>query len=200
MNKITKNLTIIGSEESNWLGVPTLSEIDQYLTKKLKTLNLDSTSAHSTWDLINLLAKTPAAVTSLMRYFYEPTDEDRILKRKLPSTFHIQLARSLSTKSGQIIITTNRDRLIEWGLARIGIAPQIISNRNNLIESLPFEQTKCTLIKLNGDYLDRQESKIDYQLKMIIEDKTEQISDPVFYKCSSSDQARLSKFNFNSNK
>ena len=76
MNEITKHLTIIGSEESNWLGVPTLSEIHQYLAKKLRALDLDSIADKSTWDLINLLAKTPAAVNNLMRYFYEPTDEE----------------------------------------------------------------------------------------------------------------------------
>lgn len=199
MNEITKHLTIIGSEESNWLGVPTLSEIHQYLAKKLRALDLDSIADKSTWDLINLLAKTPAAVNNLMRYFYEPTDEEIILKRKLPSTFHLQLAKSLGTKTGQIIITTNRDRLIEWGLARVGIAPQIISNPNNLIAALPFEQTKCTLIKLNGDYLDWQESQIDHQLKILIDNKIKHIYAPVFCKCAPIDQARLSQFKFRVN-
>jgi len=195
MNIITKRLTIVGSQESDWLGIPTLREIHEYLTKKLKTLNLDNIPGYDTWDLINLLAKNPVAVNNLMRYFYEPTDEDRILKRKLPSTFHLQLAKSLSTKSGQIIITTNRDRLIEWGLARIGISPQIVSNTNDFAVPLPFEQTKCTLIKLNGDYLDWQEPKFDHQLKIIIDDEIKQIYDPVFYKCSPIDKVRLAQFN-----
>lgn len=194
MNKITKHLTIIGSQESNWLGIPNLNDINQYLTKKLQGLDIDDISSKSTWDLINLLAKTSTAVTSLMRYFYEPTDEDRILKRKLPSTFHFQLARSLSSKTGQIIITTNRDRLIEWGLARVGIAPQIICSSPDFATPLPLEQTKCTLIKLNGDYLDWQEPKFDTQSKILMEDKIKQIYEPVFCKCSPIDQARLAQF------
>ena len=141
------------------------------------------------------MAKTPAAVTNLMRYYYEPTDEDRLLERKLPSTFHLNLAHSVAMTSGQIIVTTNRDRLIEWGLARIGIAPHIIKDRQDLANLIPLQHAKCTLIKLNGDYLDSRPPQFDRQFHGFLQQEIHQ-HQPKIYKCSKADRKRLSEFDF----
>lgn len=195
MDKITGHLRLIGSEESTWLGVPTLDDIREHLIVKLQNLEEQFDPPQDTWELIELLAKTPIAVANLMRYYYEPTDEDRLLQRKLPSTFHFNLARSLAHTSGQIIITTNRDRLIEWGLAKLGITPQIIKDEGDLAQITPLEHTKCTLIKLNGDYLDSKPPQSDRQFKRFLTRNIQPIYEPVILKCSPKDLARLAVFN-----
>lgn len=195
-NKVTGHLKIIGSEESSWLGVPTLAEIGEHLIVKLPNLSGDFQPPADTWDLIHSIAKTPAAVTNLMRYYYEPTDEDRLLKRKLPSTFHLNLAHSVSIKPGQIIVTTNRDRLIEWGLARFGITPQVIKNPQDLLSLISFPHAKCTLIKLNGDYLDPDRPQFDSEFKIFLDRQIQQIYEPIILKCSDADRQRLTEFNF----
>lgn len=199
MKQLTGYFKIIGSQESSWLGVPTIHDINQHLIKKLQVLEIETASLTDTWDLIHLLAKTPAAINNLMRYFYEPTDEDRLLHRKLPSGFHRTLAKSIASRTGQIIITTNRDRLIEWGLASLGITPQVISSQNHLATSIPVSQTRCTLIKLNGDYLDLKQPQFENQFKTFLEDQIEQIYEPVFCRCCSRDRARLAQFNLKFN-
>ena len=196
MKKVTGKLKIIGSQESSWLGVPSLDEIDRYLKLKLQTLNLNSPSSMDTWSLIDLFAKTPGAVNSLMRYYYEPTDEDRLLHRKLPSGFHRQLAKSISSRRGQIIVTTNRDRLIEWALASLGITPQVISKQDDLTQAISLPQTRCTLIKLNGDYLDLKQPRFEPQFYTFLAQNIQQIYEPVFCRCCPGDRARLAQFNF----
>jgi len=196
INTVKRHLILVGSEESTWLGVPTLADIREHLIVKLQTLEDYIEPPLETWDLIHLMAKTPAGVTNLMRYYYEPSNEDRLLKRKLPSTFHLNLAHSVEMKPGQIIITTNRDRLIEWGLAKLGIAPQVIKGRYNLEDIIPFDQAKCTLIKLNGDYLDSDHPQFDRKFKVFLKKEIPQQYRPIIEKCSTADRAKFAEFNF----
>lgn len=196
INTVKGHLNLIGSEESKWLGIPTLENIREHLTIKLQNLEGSIEPPTDTWDLIHLMAKTPAGVYNLMRYYYEPTDEDRLLKRKLPSTFHNNLARTIEMKPGQIIVTTNRDRLIEWGLAKIGIAPQIIKDGSNLDLLIPFQYAKCTIIKLNGDYLDYDRPRYGKKFRIFLKREIQQIYKPAIDKCSSADRDKFCEFNF----
>ena len=195
INIVKGHLKLIGSEESSWLGIPTLSDIRNHLMLKLRNLEDYIEPPADTWDLIRLMARTPAGITNLMRYYYEPTDEDRLLKRKLPSTFHTNLISSIESKPGQIIVTTNRDRLIEWELAKIGITPQVIkdSRINNLI---PVRYAKCTIIKLNGDYLDCDRPQFNRKFKIFLRREIQQIYQPTISKCSPADRDKFCEFNF----
>ena len=195
-NKITGHLKLIGSTESSWLGVPTLNEIREHLIVKMQNLAENIDPPADTWDLVHLLARSPTGVTNLMRYYYEPTDEDRLLKRKLPSTFHFNLAYEVANKSGQIIITTNRDRLIEWGMAKIGISPQIVKDGRDLASLSSLHYAKCTLIKINGDYLDSNRPQFGRQFITFVEREIQQVYEPTATKCSDSDLDRLAEFNF----
>ena len=196
INTVKRHLILVGSEESAWLGVPTLADIREHLIVKLQTLEDYIEPPLETWDLIHLMAKTPAGVTNLMRYYYEPSNEDRLLKRKLPSTFHLNLAHSVEMKPGQVIVTTNRDRLIEWGLAKLGIAPQVIKGRYNLEDIIPFDQARCTLIKLNGDYLDSDRPQFDRKFKIFLKKEIPQRYKPIIGKCSTADRNKFAEFNF----
>ena len=189
-------LNLIGSEESSYLGVPTLDDIREHIIVKLQNLEGYVEPPQQTWDLIHLMAKTPTAVTNLMRYYYEPNDEDRLLKRKLPGTFHANLARSVEMKPGQVLVTTSRDRLIEWGLARVGITPQVIKNENNLRDYTSLHHAKCTVIKLNGDYLDSDRPKFGKKFKIFLKKEIQQVYKPTVSKCSQADRDKFAEFNF----
>ena len=195
-NIVRGRLNLIGSQESSWLGIPTLEDIRKHLIVKLHALEGYIEPPTDPWDLIHLMARTPAGITNLMRYYYEPTDEDRLLKRKLPSTFHANLARLIEIKPGQLIITTNRDRLIEWGLAKVGITPQIIKNSSNLANLIPFQAARCTIIKLNGDYLDLDRPQFDRQFKIFLKREIQQIYKPKIAKCCALDRDKFYEFNF----
>ncbi len=53
-----------------------------------------------------------------------------------------------------MIVTTNFDRLLEQALEAEGVMPTIISSAHDAQGATPFAHTRCTVIKLHGDYLD----------------------------------------------
>lgn len=53
-----------------------------------------------------------------------------------------------------LFLTTNFDRLLEKALDDVGIVPQVLSTPDSIRGAVPFGHTKCTVVKLNGDYMD----------------------------------------------
>ena len=53
-----------------------------------------------------------------------------------------------------LFLTTNFDRLLEKALDDVGIVPQVLSTPDSIDGAVPFGHTKCTVVKLNGDYMD----------------------------------------------
>ena len=53
-----------------------------------------------------------------------------------------------------LFLTTNFDRLLEKALDEVGIVPQVLSTSDSIGGAVPFGQTKCTVVKVNGDYMD----------------------------------------------
>jgi hypothetical protein len=53
-----------------------------------------------------------------------------------------------------VILTTNFDRLLEKALDEVGVTPTIISSADHARGARPLSHTKCTIIKIHGDYLD----------------------------------------------
>jgi hypothetical protein len=54
----------------------------------------------------------------------------------------------------KVIISTNFDRLMEQALEMEGISPTVISTTDAVLGASPITHTKCTLIKVHGDYRD----------------------------------------------
>ncbi|MCY3587040.1 MAG: SIR2 family protein [Acidimicrobiaceae bacterium] len=52
-----------------------------------------------------------------------------------------------------MIVTTNFDRLLETALAEAGVHPQVISNAATAQSAEPLQHSRCTVIKVNGDYV-----------------------------------------------
>jgi hypothetical protein len=50
------------------------------------------------------------------------------------------------------VITTNFDRLIERAVSEAGVEAQVLTGEADLQAMLPIQHTKCTIVKLHGDY------------------------------------------------
>ena len=90
----------------------------------------------------------------MLRSYFEPSDEDRELGLKTPTTGHRAIARLVADGAIRLIITTNFDRLIEEALAEVGVDPVVIANEEAAGSAPPPDRSRCTLVKLHGDCLD----------------------------------------------
>ena len=105
-------------------------------------------------ELLNDVAKTPAERRNLLRSYFEPTADEREQGKKVPQDAHRTIAELITRGYIRVIITTNFDRLLEKALEDQGIHPTVIATADAVKGALPLVQTACTLIKVNGDYLD----------------------------------------------
>jgi hypothetical protein len=53
-----------------------------------------------------------------------------------------------------VIVTTNFDRLLEVALVEAGVQPVVITNEQAATGAIPLAHSRCTVIKVHGDYLD----------------------------------------------
>ena len=100
------------------------------------------------------VSRRPAERTALLRSYFEPSEEDREQGLKTPTTGHRAIARLVADGLVRVIITTNFDRLIEEALAEVGVNPVVIANEEAAESAPPPDRSRCTLLKLHGDYLD----------------------------------------------
>lgn len=158
---------LIGSGVSRSSGIPTGWEIVQDLIKRLAALREEPCGPDpDTWfrntfnfepeysELLDNLAKTPAERQQLLRAYFEPTEEEREQGLKKPSQAHRAIADLVSKGYIRVIVTTNFDRLLEQALVDDGIQPSIVSTADGAKGALPLVHSPCTIVKVNGDYLD----------------------------------------------
>ena len=158
---------LIGSGVSRAAGIPTGWEIVQDLIRKLAvTKNEQADPKPEQWYLENFgqwpdysklvdhLAKTPTERQQLLRPYFEPTEQEREEGLKQPTDAHKAIAYLVREGFITLIITTNFDRLIEKALDQEGIAPEVISSKEQLVGSVPLIHARCRLFKIHGDYLD----------------------------------------------
>ena len=158
---------LLGSGVSRASGVPTGWEIVQDLIRRLAHLKGESCETDPEgWyqttfgkgpdysEILNEVAKSSAERMQLLRGYFEPTDEERGEGRKLPTLAHRAIAGLVAKGYFRVLITTNFDRLLELALADVGIQPYVVSTPDAAKGALPLAHSRCTVIKLNGDYLD----------------------------------------------
>ena len=158
---------LIGSGVSRAAGIPTGWEIVEDLIRKLAvTTNEQADPKPDQWyrekfgewpdysKLVNHLAKTPTERQQLLRPYFEPTEKERDEGLKQPTAAHKAIAYLAREGFIKLIITTNFDRLIEKALDQEGIAPEIISSKEQLVGSVPLTHVRCRVFKIHGDYLD----------------------------------------------
>ena len=104
--------------------------------------------------LLNAIAGSPTERSLLLRNYFEPTDEERREGVKVPTTSHRIMAQLALSGHVHLFLTTNFDRLLEKAMDDVGIVPQVLSTSDAIAGAVPFGQTKCTVVKLNGDYMD----------------------------------------------
>jgi hypothetical protein len=112
----------------------------------------------------------------LLRSYFEPNEDERQRGVKTPTKAHKAIARLVEAGYIKVIITTNFDRLMEKALEDVGVIPTIISTSDTVQGAMPITHTRCTLIKVHGDYLDtrikntpEELSKYDKRLNALLD-------------------------------
>jgi hypothetical protein len=86
--------------------------------------------------------------------YFEPDEEDWEEGRKLPTEAHRAVAELVAKGYLKVILTTNFDKLTERALEAAGVTPTVISTPDAAEGAPPLQHARCTVIKVNGDYLD----------------------------------------------
>ena len=158
---------LVGSGISRSAKIPTGWDITLELVRKLAVITgEDCGDDPEGWyrtkfskepdysELLDGLAKTPAARQQLLKTYWEPTPEEREEGAKSPTAAHRAIANLVQKGFIRVIVTTNFDRLLETALADVGITPTVLSTADEIHGALPLIHTNCTIVKVHGDYLD----------------------------------------------
>jgi len=158
---------LLGSGVSRSSGIATGWEIVLDLISKIAELSKESIeTTPEEWylkkfqkepnysDLLEMTFKTSTERNTFLRKYFEPNTEEIEQNLKTPTRAHKSIAELVKAGYVKIIITTNFDRLLEKALESENIIPNIISNEDNLKGAIPIIHSDCTIIKVNGDYLD----------------------------------------------
>jgi hypothetical protein len=105
-------------------------------------------------ELLARLALSQSERQALLRGYFEPTEAEAKQGRKAPTAAHKAIARLVADGRVRVILTTNFDRLLERALDDVGISPVVIATPDAIIGAPPLQHSACTIIKINGDFLD----------------------------------------------
>lgn len=104
--------------------------------------------------LLKMVGKTSTERQGILRDYFEPSSDKSDEGLKVPSKAHHAIARMVAEGYIKVIITTNFDKLLEKALQDLNVNPKVISTPDDAKGALPFTHSNCTIIKVNGDYLD----------------------------------------------
>lgn len=104
--------------------------------------------------LLEEIAPTAAQRRDLLASYFEPTDDEREVGIKTPTRAHRAIAKLVARGTVTVIVTTNFDRLLEQALVAEGVDPAVIATAAAAQGALPLAHSRCTIIKVHGDYLD----------------------------------------------
>ena len=158
---------LLGSGVSAAAGIPTGWQIvSDLVTKVAKLEGADAGDDPVAWykqrygeepdysGLLNAIASSPTERSLLLRSYFEPTEHERLNGLKMPTAAHRAMAQLALSGHVHLFLTTNFDRLLENAINDVGIVPQVLSTPDSISGSVPFSQTRCTVVKLSGDYMD----------------------------------------------
>ncbi|HWU42967.1 MAG TPA: SIR2 family protein, partial [Bdellovibrio sp.] len=166
---------LLGSGLSRSSGIPTGYEITLEMIRQLAALHgggegqdleewytkkFGSSPGYS--ELLDRLGKTPTERHGFLRQFFEPTEQEKEEGKKKPTSAHRAIAKMVSSGVIRVIVTTNFDRLLEQAIQDEGITPTVIASSDAVDGATPLVHSRCTIIKVNGDYLDtRAKNTVD---------------------------------------
>lgn len=105
-------------------------------------------------NLLDRVTQTQDERLNLLRPFFEPTGEEVEQGIRQPTIAHQKIAKLVKEGFIRVIVTTNFDRLVENSLKDLGIEPTVISHPNHIENAIPLIHSSCTVVKVNGDYLE----------------------------------------------
>jgi len=155
---------LLGSGVSRSAGVPTGWEITLDLIRRLGSVQgVDDQNDWSAWyrkryekepsysEILDAVAAAPAERRSIIHAYIEAGEGE---EPRQPTPAHRAIANLVALGSLRVILTTNFDRLLENALRDVGIEPTIIASDDAILGATPLVHTRCTIIKLHGDYMD----------------------------------------------
>lgn len=158
---------LLGSGVSRAASIPTGWEIVLDLIAKLAKLEGEDWAPDAAvWfekkhdtvadyaKVLDFLAHTQTERQSLLKGYFEPTQDERSDNLKTPTAAHRNIAQLMAAGYVRIVLTTNFDRLMEMALDEVGIVPTVISTADQIAGALPLIHSGPTVIKLHGDYRD----------------------------------------------
>lgn len=158
---------LLGSGVSRSASIPTGWEVTLDLVAKLAHLKGDDGGGDLVgWyaakfgkepdysELLSAVAPTSAAQQQLLKAYFEPSEDERAEGKKLPTDAHEAIAKLVRSGHVRIVVTTNFDRLLESALEAEGISPVVIASPDAAKGAPPLVHSRCTVIKVHGDYLD----------------------------------------------
>lgn len=169
---------LLGSGVSRASQIPTGWEIILDLTRKVGAL--EEAGEQTNWaawyrirfgrepnysDLLDMLSHTPDERRAILHHYIEPTPEDLEQGRKVPTKAHRAIAKLVRDGFVRVIITTNFDRLMESALQDEGVQPSVIRSDDDLAGAVPIIHSRCTIIKIHGDYLDTRIRNTEQELQ-----------------------------------
>lgn len=165
---------LVGSGLSRAAGISTGWEITLSLVRRLAALVGET--EHDDWsawyvskygkapsysEILDALASTQSERRSILESFIASGEGDESRK---PTRAHHAIAKLVSSGAVRVVITTNFDRLIENALRDAGVEPTVIASDDAITGATPLVHSKCTVIKVHGDYLDARIKNTDAEL------------------------------------
>lgn len=158
---------LLGSGLSRAAGIPTGWEITLDLVRRVALAQgVEDQPDWAAWYrnevggepnysvLLEELAASPEERRAILHSYIEPSDDDRIEGRKVPTKAHRAIAELVESGHVRVIITTNFDRLLENALRERSIEPTVVASVDALAGAEPLTHSKCYVLKLHGDYKD----------------------------------------------
>src|SRR5258705_8266718 len=104
--------------------------------------------------LLEELALSPEERRSILHGYIEPSEQDRLEKRKIPTEAHHAVADLVAGGYIRLIITKKFDRSM-WNVCREkGVEPTVVASVDALSGAEPLTHSACYILKLHGDYQD----------------------------------------------
>jgi len=183
---------LLGSGTSRAAGIPTGWDIVKDLIQRLALLHEDDPGeAAEEWyrkkfkkepsysDLLDSLAPSSPERLSLLKSYFDPTEDERSEGLKIPTPAHTAIAHLVRDGYFRVIVTTNFDRLLEQALQSEGINPTIVSSPDHIEGMMPIPHVDCLLVKANGDYLDTRLKNTPSELEKY-DESTNALLDRIF--------------------
>lgn len=165
---------LVGSGLSRSAGIATGWEITLDLIRRLAAL--DGVLEHPDWaawyhdkygkepsysEILDALASSPSERRSILHGYIDPDAES---DARRPTEAHRSIAAMVAQGTIRVVITTNFDRLLENALRDVGVEPTVIASEDAIAGATPLVHSRCTVIKVHGDYLDTRIKNTEAEL------------------------------------